>query len=69
MKVYTCTRLAVCLHFKICSHQLFFYITGSDGLQLDYVNIRTANRLLNCPVGVKLDDDEFYTVLCSTSMN
>ena len=52
------------------SHQLVFvYIIGSDGIKLDYVNIRTDNRLMNCPLGVKLDDDEFYTVLCSTSMN
>ena len=47
----------------------FLYILGSDGIQLDYVNIRTDNRLLNCPLGIKLDDDEFYTVMCSATKN
>ena len=60
--------------FHVCwfvynSHQQVLYILGSDGIQLDYVNIRTDNRLLNCPLGVKLDDDEFYSVMCSTTKN
>ena len=63
---YSFTFQHVSLQFSLTG---FFYIIGSDGIQLDYVNIRTDNRLLNCPLGVKLDDDEFYSVMCSTTKN
>ena len=33
---------------------------GSDGLKLEYVEVGTDSRIVHCPIGVKLDNGEFY---------
>ena len=38
---------------------------GSDGLKLDYVEVGTDSRIVHCPIGVKLDNGEFYSTKCS----
>ncbi len=40
------------------------YHEGSDGLQLDYVEVSTNNRVVNCPVNKKLDEEEYFTARC-----
>eukprot|EP00093_Oithona_nana_P001323 01323.XXX_2706_2142_1 [CDS] Oithona nana genome sequencing. len=38
---------------------------GSDGLKLEYVEVGTDSRIVHCPIGVKLDNGEFYSTKCS----
>jgi hypothetical protein len=40
------------------------YHEGSDGHQIEYVEVSTNNRVVNCPINKKLDGTDYFTARC-----
>ena len=44
--------------------EVVVYHEGSDGIQLDFIELTTSARVLTCPINKKLDGTDYFASKC-----